>query len=181
MRPLFRITILLILLSSFSRVLPLNSTRAQESVFLPTADAYVISNEPDRNFNTVALYVDSSPDITAFLSFDVSGLSGPVESARLRLYVENPTVDAPVLHTANPFSEGSISWNAQPKIGPAIADLGPAGEGTWVEYDVTGLVVGDGAYALALVSQVTDSMSVSSRSGGNPPQLVVVTTDPTPR
>ena len=117
----------------------------------------------------MALYVDLSPDIVAFLKFDVTGLSGPVETARLRLYVQNPTVDAPVLHTADPFSEGSITWNAQPTIGAAVSDLGPAQQGVWVEYDLTGVVVGDGEYALALVSQGRDSMSVSSRSGGIPP------------
>ena len=180
MHPHFRAILLFALVISFVPAFAAHPAHAQESIFIPVADAYVIHDEPDRNFNTPTLYADLSPDIVSFLEFDVTGLPGPVAAARLRLYVQNPTVDAPVLHSAAPFSEEAITWNAQPSIGPAISDLGPAGEGTWVEYDVTGLVGGDGTYALALVSQVTDSMSVSSRSGANPPQLVVVTTDPTP-
>jgi hypothetical protein len=44
---------------------------------------------------------------------------------------------------------------------------------TWVEYDVTSLVTGDGTYSFVLAGDSTNAVSFSSRQGIQPPQLVV--------
>jgi hypothetical protein len=47
---------------------------------------------------------------------------------------------------------------------------------SWIEYDVTSLVNGDGTYTFALVADGTDGVTFSSREGTAAPQLVVTYT-----
>ena len=46
---------------------------------------------------------------------------------------------------------------------------------TWVEYDVTSLLTGNGTYTFALIADSTDGAEFSSREGGAPAQLVITT------
>ena len=59
----------------------------------------------------------------SYLRFDVNGLSGPVTSARLRVYVTNGTVDGPpafaVAETA--WGETAVTWTTRPPTGPTFA------------------------------------------------------------
>ena len=56
----------------------------------PTADTFVVKNRAGKNFGGAAqLKADASPLTRSYLKFDVSGLSGVVTSARLRLFHAN--------------------------------------------------------------------------------------------
>ncbi len=70
---------------------------------------------------------------------------------------------------------GGITWDTQPALlSGAFDNKGAFATDSWVEYDVTALVTGDGTYAFALIADGNDGVTFSSREGTATPQLVVV-------
>jgi hypothetical protein len=148
--------------------------------FAPSADARARKLAPNTRYGSSAILgVDGADDPKeTYLRFRVSGLAGGVRRATLRLYATIHNSDnGPGLYTAsNDWDERTISWNNRPsQIGSLIANVGAVAARSWVEYDVTSLVTGDGNYSLALVAESTRSVDFSAREGANPPQLVIVT------
>ncbi len=147
--------------------------------FTAAADARVDESQPDTNFGVrKVLRVDSGgdPDIQDYLRFDVSGLSGSVTAAKLRLYAATRTADGPTVYAApNTWSETGITWNTRPSLGSPAAHVGSIAADSWVEWDVTNLVSGDGTYSLVLAGSSSDGVTMSSRESGVAPQLVIST------
>src|SRR5690606_37970141 len=153
---------------------PLALTQAQ--VFYPSADAEVRSATPNTNYgNSNELGSDSDPVRHAHLRFEVSGIAGPVQSATLRCYAKNGSVNGPALYrTQGAWTEQGLTWNNRPSTtGPALVDLGNIPHGTWVEVDVTSAVQGNGTYAFAWVPTSSDSMICDSRETARRPELRV--------
>ena len=159
---------------------PLATLAATGSSFAPDADARVVESSPSTNYgSSIALRVDggSDPDVQTYLRFAVSGLSGSVTSAKLRLYATSPTTDGPAVYaTSTAWSETGITWSNRPgTIGPASDNTGSIATGTWADFDVTPLVAGNGTYAFVLIGSSSDGVDMSSRQGSSPPQLVIST------
>src|SRR5262245_15368934 len=71
---------------------------AATTTFTPIADAHVQSDLPTTNFgSSTRPTVDGSPAANAMLRFQVAGLSGTVTSAKLRLFINNPSDDGPAV------------------------------------------------------------------------------------
>src|SRR5688500_17531331 len=69
--------------------------------FTANADAHVQSDAPTSNYGSATrLNVDGSPSAQTALRFSVSGISGTVTSAKLRVYVNNPSADGPAVYRA---------------------------------------------------------------------------------
>ena len=156
---------------------------------VPDADAQVSEDNPDFNYGArTELLVNggADPDVVSYLRFDVSGVTAPVQRATLRLWVrENgSTRDGPALYaTDTDWTETDLTWTTQPAaIGGALDDTETLASSTWVEYDVTAAVSGDGPIAFVLVAPSADGVIFHSREGENPPQLVLIIGDepPTP-
>src|SRR5215217_5304376 len=152
--------------------------------FAPDADTYVIAAEPDTNSGSMThLLVDGGqdPQVASYLRFTVSGITAPIERATLRLWVrENGTTrDGPdVRSTGTEWTETDLTWNTRPyPAGAALDDAGPLDPDTWVEYDVTAAVSGNGPVAFVLVAQSSDGAVFVSREGDQPPQLVITLQD----
>ena len=148
--------------------------------FYAEADARVTESSPSTNYgSSTALRVDagSDPDVQTYLRFAVSGLSGSVASAKLRVYATSPTTDGPAVYaTSANWSEGGITWSNRPApVGGASDNKGSIATGTWAEFDVTPLVAGNGTYAFVLIGSSSDGVDMSSRQGSSPPQLVIST------
>jgi hypothetical protein len=145
--------------------------------FSADADARVEEASPDLNLGSSHLRVDGGgdPEVHSHLRFVVSGVAGPVTRAKLRLYATAETTDGPAVYrTEGQWDEGSINWNNRPaRVGDAVADVGPIAAGTWVEYDVTPVVTGDGTYDFVLAGLSTDAVNFDSREGPMGPRLVV--------
>ena len=164
------------------------STAPLEQRFTATADARVESASPSSNFGSDGtLRVDGSstgePTITSYLRFDVSGVSGTVQRAVLRLYVTSGTANGPrVFPTSTTWTEGGLTWNNAPAAtGAFLADADGLGTDTWAELDVTAAVTGNGAHGFLLRTTLTDGSNYASReSGATAPQLVVTTADAPP-
>jgi Calcineurin-like phosphoesterase len=152
-------------------------TPASSLTFTTNADAYVEQGNPTANFgSTTVLPTDNSPVQRSYLRFDVSGVSGSVQSAKLRVFVTDGTTNGPqVFASSSSWVENTINWNTQPgPTGTASDDLASISTSAgWVEFNVTPLVSGNGTVSFVLIPQSSDALRVSAREGTNPPQLVV--------
>jgi len=153
--------------------------------FTAVADARVKQESPTSNYGTsIKLDVDGSSgkQVESYLRFNVSGVSGSVQRATLRLYATtNGTTNGPAVYAAgNTWTETGITWNNRPALVSGASDnRGAISPNTWVEFDVTPLVIGNASYSFALVGDSSDGVEFSSREGSAPPQLIVTVT-PTP-
>ena len=156
------------------------------STFAVEADANARESSPTTNFGLDStLLVDSGTgvNVESYLRFTVSGVSGPVQSAKLRLYVDgNGSANAPAVYaTGNTWTETGLTWNNRPApTSGVLDDKGALAANVWAEYNVTALVTGNGTYSFRLLTDSTDGIVFSSRQGSFPPQLVITTgTGPT--
>lgn len=147
--------------------------------FIAEADVHARQSRPSINYGTdPTLRVDgeSGAAYETFMRFSVTGISGGIESALLRLFVStNGTRDGPAVYAADSsWNETDVTWRQRPILmGAPVANLDRLRQETWAEYDVTSLVTGDGTIGFALVADSDDNVIFSSREGGQPPQLVV--------
>ena len=151
--------------------------------FAPTDDAYVRSNFPTETTGsqtTIRVYKSGSTETHSYLKFTVTGLSGQAASAKLRLFVNRASsVGGGVYRVPNTgWDEGTITWQTKPDPADgALASAGAVTAGTWVEFDVTAAVTGNGTLAFALKDGAAAAWYVSSE-GAQPPQLVVTPSGP---
>ena len=147
-----------------------------------SADAYVRSQQATTNFGTKAdlrVRVNAKDAYRSYLSFSVSGISGPVTGARLRLWVNSGGTDGgSVLRVTSPWSEQTITWrNAPPPSGTSLGQAGAVTAGGWVEIALSPAAFssGNGTYSFALVSSNRSSAQVqyASRETATPPQLLI--------
>ena len=181
-------TALAVTAATAAAVLVASPASAASFTFTPVADTYVQSDTASTNYGTsTQIVVDNSPVRRMFLRFTVSGVSGQVTAARLRLRTISGNSGSnsggsyrAVSNTT--WSETGTTWNNQPAIdGASLGSIGSVTASTWYEVDVTAVVGGNGTYSFAGTSTSTDGAYFSSReSGANAPQLVLTTgTTPT--
>jgi PKD repeat protein len=150
----------------------------QTLTFTPTDDSFVRSNLPNElngSLNNLRSF-KSLAETDSYLKFTVTGLTGSVVSAKLRLYVIDASPNAGTLYPVadTSWSEGTLTWaNKPPASATPIGPAGPAKLGTWVEIDLGSTITGDGTYSLALVGTYPDAAWFSSKEGANRPQLVL--------
>src|SRR5262245_35796276 len=153
--------------------------QAATLTFAPNADARADQSNPTTNYGsttTLRADSDSGAQIQSYVRFSVTGVSGTIQSATLRLYATSDgTPNGPVVNTANStWSESTITWNNRPALtSGALGNTGAIGTNSWVEYNVAAAVTGNGTFTFALVADSTDGVTFSSRQGSTPPQLVV--------
>ena len=161
-----------------------DAAQASSTITVPAAaDARVLSASPTTNHGSVSRLDVDDPGEHSYLRFNVSGVTGPVTSAVLRLYVTNGSSNGPSLYpTSSDWSETTITWNNKPAAtGGAAANLGAISSGGWVDLNITTIMTGDGSYDFVLQPDSTDGASFYSREGSSPPQLVVTfNTGPAP-
>lgn len=151
----------------------------QNLTFLPAGDATVRSTRPTTNYGSSStVMADTSPLSHGYLKFSVTGLTGTIQSATLRLFVTDPSSNGPALYsTASTWTESTITWDSRPApTGTALGNLGAVSKHTWVEYDVTAIILGNGGYGFVLVPESSNGTDFSSREGTDPAQLIITTT-----
>jgi hypothetical protein len=128
--------------------LPLNeSAFAHLRPEVRVADASVRAGQfAGRNFGAACrLRVKNSiPDYSweTYLCFDLSGITGPMREARVRLVpaqVGQPFENAAAVVADHRWNETTLTWASKPSSGPAFATWMVA-EGVPVEFDVTRFV-----------------------------------------
>ena len=145
--------------------------------FSPVADARVEEGSPGTNFGTSTYLRSDKPAAQSYLRFDVSGVTGTIQQALLRLYVPSgySTTNGPAVYgTDNQWEETLITWTNKPPPTTAASDnKGSILENQWVEYNVTPLVTGNGSVSFILIADSSDGVRFSSREATNKPQLVI--------
>jgi hypothetical protein len=76
----------------------------------------------------------------------------------------------------NTWSETALDWANAPVFGTKIGSSGPIATGTWTSVNVTSYVTGNGTYSFGISTTNSTAVSLSSREGANPEQLVITTT-----
>ncbi len=168
-----------------------------ESLILSAiADSYVNAGKDSAsNFGNNALLLvknkQGDPDRTrqAYIKFDLGGISGHVQSAKLRLFGEladgeGNAVDVQVHQIADySWQEDMINWNNKPAIGAAIGTIAatkasPAKR--WYEVDVSDYMraqmTNDRIVSLALAQESVNGLIVqfnSKDNSANQPELVI--------
>ncbi len=152
-------------------------------IFNPTADTYVQSDVATTNYGTYAyLKADASPDTQSFLRFSVQGVAGTlINSATLRLY--SPTAHSTGYQvyplTSSSWTEIGTTYDNKPGTGGKISASGKIAQNSWGQADLLPLVTTNGQVDIALKTTSSTQMSLNSREGANPPQLVVnIVADP---
>ncbi|TDC36963.1 DNRLRE domain-containing protein [Micromonospora sp. 15K316] len=164
------------------------SASAATATFRPVADTYVQNDTTSTNYGTsTQIVVDNSPVRRMFLRFTVSGVSGTVSSAKLRLRTisgnDGSSAGGTFRAMSNTtWSETGTTWNNQPGIdGATLGSIGSVTADGWYEVDVTSHVRGNGTFSFGATSSNTDGAYYDSReSGADAPQLVVTTGTTTP-
>jgi hypothetical protein len=170
---------------------------AETLTFTTIADSYVSKGAPSRNFGTATTLRVRDPGVKTHLKFQVSGIPADqsVETATVRLF--SPTGDTcstvgigTDLYRAasDAWTETGITFNNAPgKTGGRLATADGFRSGSYVEFNVTGVVTGNGTLGLFLEMPAcsTDSAPTkfnSKEATSNRPQLVLTTTggDPSP-
>jgi glucose/arabinose dehydrogenase len=153
--------------------------------FQPTHDAYVKSSTPTTSYGSAAtlrLRKSGSETINTYVKFDLSGVSGTLQSAKLRLYVTDGGPDGGAVYvvsnyyegTTTAWTQGGLNWSNAPAIGrTSLSTAGAISAGTWVELDVTVGVSGNGTYSFALTNNSSDVIYFASKESANRPELVL--------
>ena len=149
-----------------------------ETVSIGAADdARVVRANPGANYGSSSrLVVDGSPATASYVRFKVDNV-GSVSKATLRLHAQDSSSNAPEVYLSeSDWSEGSVTWTNRPaRAGPRLDDAGKVRQKTWVEYDVSDAVTGDGIWSFELAGDSSDGIDFSSsESSSNRPQLVLV-------
>lgn len=118
-------------------------------------DAYVYEDFPSTVYDSGILVVGrgGSPATGRYrtlLWFDLSGLTGSVTSAKLRLYLEDTTgsggfpnaEDIALYRVTSTWSEASVTWGTAPTYDVVAVDVVAVYAAGWYEWDVTALVQG---------------------------------------
>jgi hypothetical protein len=147
------------------------------------ADAYVDSARPATNFGTNStLKTDTEPVVRTFMRFDVSGTSGSVVSATLRVYSASANAAGYRVRRAGSttWNERSITHRNAPEPGSLVGTSGTVTKASWSTVDVTPAVTGDGPITLMLSGNNSVETRYRSKEGGLPPVLVLQVSDSDP-
>jgi len=159
-------------------------TVAAPVTFTPIADAQVKSKNATTNYGSLtSLRIregNASNNVTyhSFVKFNMTGLSGTVTSAKLRLFVTTTSTDSAIVQTsASTWVETTLNWNNRPLPGATLGSVVPGTANAWVEIPLTASAfsAGNGTYSLMVRSSGTSSAVFQSREAANDPQLVLET------
>ena len=145
-------------------------------------DAHVAQSAPTTNYGTnKGLNVDGGDrklgdhhhGIT-YLRFRIE-LDGKPVSAKLRLHNgDNPSGNSgQVCLVSEPWTEKGVTYNTRPKLGDAIAKVGPVSEYQVIEIPLDVSLENVRELDLAIDPTGCDGINYISREGGKPAELVV--------
>ncbi len=146
----------------------------------PVADTYVSSSAATTNYGTsTVLRVQSgSATLRSYLRFDLSGVAGSIQDARLLVYANSTGSSGyDVFGVADTtWGETAINYTNAPSLGgPTGISSGAIVAGSWTSVNVTTLVTAanGGLISLALGPSGSTQRSFASRETAFAPQLVL--------
>lgn len=145
------------------------------------ADAQVNNSSPTKNEGALATLRtrlgDASNNITynSYLKFDVTGLTGTVVSAKLRVYASDAnSAGLNVYASSSNWTESVINWSNAPAVGALLGTSGPIVAKTWVEIPLSpGAFTANQPYTVVVTGKNSQSEYLGSKEGPNKPQLIL--------
>lgn len=131
----------------------------------PSDDSHVRSLYPLTNYGPQELLQvgNATNDISvSYLKFVVTGITGRVQQATLRLYAQSGSQSGVQLYPVSnnyrggslPWSENGLIWPNAPLLTAApLASAGAIQPHTWISLDVTAAVISNGTYSFALTTK----------------------------
>ncbi len=152
--------------------------------FMASADAFVRSSLPDRNFGAgleLELERDPPAESQIVVRVEVPDLTGlEIMDATLRLTVASPSTaggdDGGALFAATGgWTESGVTWRTRPApVGAPIGSVGAVEAQDAVDFDVSGVVTGPGSYDFVLVTGSANKVRYQAREADlNPPTLLL--------
>jgi hypothetical protein len=157
---------------------PSGSKLPISTTLTPVADSYIDTSNATANFGTLTqIRVDGSPIVNSYLRFTVPSLSGSsVKQVRLLIYANSASGTGIAAKTVadNSWGETTINASNAPAMGSTLSTSPAVVTGTWITYDVTSYVTGQGTFSFGLSTAGGTAISLASReSGAHSPQLIV--------
>ena len=149
-------------------------------LFNPIGDTYSKQNDATANFgNSPVMQVrsNSTKGKNSYLKFDVSGVTGAVQSALLKMRIGVNPIDDLTVHTVDDttWDEMTVTWNNAPPVGAGIDSVYDLLPETWYQWDITSAITGDGLYSFALTSQVDLAYrEIFTKDSSYAPLLIIV-------
>src|SRR5215207_1366672 len=149
-----------------------------------TADAYVTAAEPRANHGAELQLLAGGDDVRSYLRFDLSGVSGKVRSATLRLYANAGSsigFDLRSVPSNKTFNEAKITYRNAPDVSSVVAASSGPYPGGWTSVDVTSLLAtGASGVTIAVTSVSPIGVAFASREVVATPPTLDIVTDTTP-
>ena len=156
--------------------------------FGPTDDGQVKVTGPTKNYGTKATTKVEKGTFRSYFKFNVTSLSGPITSAKLRLQVTDQLADGSDsggsifaasnnhVGTSTPWTEASLTAANSPDLtSAALSTVGTVFPNDVVEFDVTVAVTGNGIFSFCVISESLDQVKYFTKEGLSGPQLIVQT------
>jgi chitodextrinase len=180
-RPVHVLALVGLLMLGLVSALPLSAPAATSVVFTPTDDTFAHSEYPSTTHGSLIEFrVDGSPVLNGFLRFDVSGLTGPVTRATLKLYSRTSHSGGFEVRSVSSsgWTEATLTYANAPASSTTVTGRsGAIAGGTWAAVDVTSVVAGNGTVEFALTTTSVTNLPLGAKEIGaeKAPQLVVET------
>jgi hypothetical protein len=154
--------------------------------FVPGDDTQVKSAYPTSKYgslNNLRVLNSGNQIIRTYLKFSVTGVNGPVQSAKIRLFAYDGsdsggsiyTVSNAYLNTSTQWTESGLNWQNAPTLSSTpLSTVGVVSNGMWVEYDVTAAIQRDGIYSFGLSSTSSNSIFFNSTEATTAQPLLVI-------
>ncbi|MFB3903761.1 MAG: DNRLRE domain-containing protein [Acidobacteriota bacterium] len=161
------------------------ATAVRSVTFLPQHDARVNSANPTTNYGNQSVLSVKQATWNSYLKFSVTGLAGTVTRARIRLYVTDPGTSPGTAYrvsnyyrnTTAAWTARGLNWNNAPSMsGTGFAAIGKATTGTWVEFDVTPVISGNGTVSFGIKTSSADRVDFSSSEASQNSALLIIDT-----
>jgi Big-like domain-containing protein len=150
----------------------------------PTEDAQVRLTAPTTNYGSLTTFRTreeaTGETYRSYVKFNVSGITGTVNSVKLRLFATDESSNVQTVASVDPnaWAENTLNWNNKPAFGTV---RGSGAVPTLTAYnEITlspAMITGNGAISIGIQSAGTNSaIFTSSEGGANLPQLVITQT-----
>jgi len=173
---ILRVAMILLVVGLIASITLIPSSAATTTTLKPVVDAYVKSDSPSTNYGTgTTIRVDGSPTVNSYVRFNVANLSG-ITSAKLRIYANTASPAGITAKTVanDSWSETDLTYNNAPAMGTSLGTSAAVTSTTWISFDVTSYVTGNGTFSFGVSTPGSTAISLGSReSGANAPQLVI--------
>ncbi len=142
----------------------------------PDANLGTAINIAVRGYTVEEGSTEPVPDreIWGLFKFEVTGISGDVTGAKIKLYNmknrKEPFYGSTAIYAVSESSweQSDVTWNSMPECGELVGKYDNPPSDYWIETDVTPLIKGDGTYSVMIKSDAGYAYVILSQNGHDP-------------